>query len=211
VWISELLKEHRWDCPEALEPNRWVRIVHTITPWSNLSWACFHSWTYFVILYFIVDGWVLSRLRQWCSLRQNINALQDDRQAVQLSEIRKEILNQSKALAITKASLQKRVADEIRVLSDWRAELKGMEERSKVAMSKEDDKIQSLIGDLLMSAGNGSRDIYNLRARLFGEETSQNLPSNRLSYCSAPSSSLSSIKAERRKTLNIKPGYSSQQ
>jgi len=86
-----------------------------------------------------------------------------------------------------------------------------MKERSKVIMSKEDDKIQSLIGDLLMSAGNGSRDIYNLRARLFGEETSQNLPSNRLSYCSAPSSSLSSIKAERRKTLNIKPGYSSQQ
>ncbi len=51
-----------------------------------------------------------------------------------------------------------------------------MEERSKVVMSKEDDKIQSLIGDLLMSAGNGKRDIYNLRARLFEEENSQNLP-----------------------------------
>ena len=34
-----------------------------------------------------------------------VNALQNDRQAVQLSEIRKEILNQSKVLAITKASL----------------------------------------------------------------------------------------------------------
>ncbi len=62
-----------------------------------------------------------------------------------------------------------------------------------------------------MSAGNGSRDLYNLRARLFGEETNQNLPPNRLSYCFAPSSSLSSVKAERRETLNIKPGYSSQQ
>jgi len=82
-----------------------------------------------------------------------------------------------------------------------------MEERSKVVMSKENDKIQSLIGDLLMSAGNGSRDIYNLRVRLFEEKTSQNLPPNRLSYYSAPSSSLSSIKAERRKTLNIKPEY----
>ncbi len=77
-----------------------------------------------------------------------VNALQDDRRAVQLSEIRKEILNQSKVLAITKASLQTKVADEIRVLSDHRAELKRMKERSKVAMSKEDAKNQSLIGDL---------------------------------------------------------------
>ena len=45
-----------------------------------------------------------------------INAFQDDRRAVQLSEIRKELLNQSKVLAITKASLQTKVADEIRVL-----------------------------------------------------------------------------------------------
>ena len=195
----------------SIEIEQVIRIVHTITSWSNLSWACFHSWTYFVILYFIVDEWVLSRLRQWCSLRQNINALQNDRQAVQLSEIRKEILKQSKALAITKASLQKRIADEIRVLSDWRAELKEMKKRSKVTMSKENDRIQSLIDDLLMSAENESRDIYNLRVRLFEEKTSQNLSSNRLSYCSASSSSLSSIKAERRKTLNIKSEYSLQQ
>ncbi len=86
-----------------------------------------------------------------------------------------------------------------------------MKKRSKVTMSKENDKIQSLIDDLLMSAENESRDIYNLRARLFEEKTSQNLPSNRLSYCSASSSSLSSIKAKRRKTLNIKSEYSLQQ
>ncbi len=189
---------------QSIEIEQMIRIVHTITSWSNLSWACFHSWTYFVILYFIVDEWVLSRLRQWCSLRQNINALQNDHQAVQLSEIRKEILKQSKALAITKTSLQKRIADEIRVLSDWRAELKEMKKRSKVTMSKENDRIQSLIDDLLMSAENESRDIYNLRVRLFEEKISQNLSSNRLSYCSASSSSLSSIKAKRRKTLNIK-------
>ncbi len=188
----------------SIEIEQMIRIVHTITSWSNLSWACFHSWTYFVILYFIVDEWVLSRLRQWCSLQQNINALQNDHQAVQLSEIRKEILKQSKALAITKTSLQKRIADEIRVLSDWRAELKEMKKRSKVTMSKENDRIQSLIDDLLMSAENESRDIYNLRVRLFEEKISQNLSSNRLSYCSASSSSLSSIKAKRRKTLNIK-------
>jgi len=79
-----------------------------------------------------------------------------------------------------------------------------MKKRSKVTMSKEDDRIQLLIDDLLMSAENESRDIYNLRVRLFEEKTSQNLSSNRLSYCSASSSSLSSIKAKRRKTLNIK-------
>ncbi len=189
---------------QSIEIKQMIRIVHTITSWSNLSWACFHSWTYFVILYFIVDEWVLSRLRQWCSLQQNINALQNDHQAVQLSEIWKEILKQSKALAITKTSLQKRIADEIRVLFDWRAELKEMKKQSKVTMSKENDRIQSLIDDLLMSAENESRNIYNLRARLFEEKISQNLSSNRLSYCSASSSSLSSIKAKRRKTLNIK-------
>ena len=78
-----------------------------------------------------------------------VNALQNDRRAVQLSEIRKEILNQSKVLAITKTSLQTKIADEIRVLSDHRAELKRMKERSKVTMSKEDVKNQSLIDDLL--------------------------------------------------------------
>jgi len=41
------------------------------------------------------------------SVTKLVNALQYDHRAVQLSEIRKEILNQSKALAIIKASLQK--------------------------------------------------------------------------------------------------------
>ena len=54
-------------------------------------------------------------------------------------------------------------------------------------------------------------EIYTIFGPGCLEEPNQNLPPNRLSYCSAPSSSLRSVKAGRRETLNIEPGYSSQQ
>ena len=162
-WIPEILKEHMWDCPEALELNKWICVllkfcnILPLHAYDNIAEQPFKS---------VLSSMII--LRHSAVHRRRIstpevvvtmesatnfaNALHDGRRAVQLNEIRKEILNQSKALAIAKASLQKRFAAEICLLSDRRAELDRMEERSKVAMSKEDDENQLLIGDLLADA-----------------------------------------------------------
>ena len=54
-------------------------------------------------------------------------------------------------------------------------------------------------------------EIYTIFESDCLKKFNQNLSSNRLSYCSASSSSLSSVKVRRRETLNIKSEYSSQQ
>jgi hypothetical protein len=162
-WIPEISKEHMWDCPEALELNKWIRVllkICNILPpraYDNTAEQPFKSVLSSMI---ILRHSAVHRRRistpevavMMQSATNFANALHDGRRAVQLNEIRKEILTQSKALAIAKASLQKRFAAEIGLLSDRRAELDRMEERSKVAMSKEDDENQLLIGDLLADA-----------------------------------------------------------
>ena len=159
-WLPDVLKEHMWDCPEAVELNRWIRVLLKYS--GSLPQYAFDDGcglplkTVFLSVNMIRHSAVhrlrISAVRITEMIRSAARfagVLRDQHRAIQLTEMQQELQGQSGKLEMWKALLRKRFAGELQDISERRAELNRMEEQAEVAVIKEDSHNRSLIGSLL--------------------------------------------------------------
>lgn len=159
-WLPDVLKEHIWDCPEAIELNRWIRVLLKYS--GSLPQYAFDDGcglplnTVFLSVNMIRHSAVhrlqISAVRvaeMIQSAARFAGVLRNQHRAIQLTEMQQELQVQSGKLEMWKALLRKRFAGELQDISERRAELDRMEEQAKVAVIKEDSHNKSLIGSLL--------------------------------------------------------------
>ena len=156
-WLPDVLKEHMWDCPEAVELNRWIRVLlkhsgslpqHAFENDSGLSLRTVLS-SVIMLRHSAVHRLQIStaRIAQMVrSAAKVANVLGDRHRAMQLTVLQQETQAQSDKLEIWTDHIRKRFSGELQGVSERRAELDRMEAQAKVAFIQEDNNNKSLIG-----------------------------------------------------------------
>ena len=159
-WLPDLLIKYMWDCSEAVELNRWIRVLLKYS--TSLSQHAFDNNSGLTLKTVFLS---VNMLRHSAVHRLQMSAariiemiqcgarfasvLRDPHRAVQPAELQQEVQVQSNKLEIWKNLLRRRFAGELQDISERRAKLDRMEEQVEVAVIKEDNNNRSLIGVLL--------------------------------------------------------------
>jgi hypothetical protein len=173
-WIPDLLEEKKWDCPEAIELNKWTYIVIRLA--GTLPKDCFayfppgniagpstinskplaetliavnklrHSAVH--RLHTTVQG-LLEMIR---SAGEFAKALQDGFREQLFGELAAEVESKMKALELNKNFLERRIERELDEIARLRRELDQREKDAIAAARKEDSEQVQLVGGLLAKA-----------------------------------------------------------
>lgn len=162
-WLPELLEQRRWDCPEAIELNKWTHVV--VKRLSKLPSHCFEdlagdppvSLASVLMSINNVRHSAVHRLHTTAkgisemirSATSFARALRDSTCQQQLNELHHELEGKIRALELNKNFLETRVEREMEDIARQRKELEQREEQVFATMLKEDKDYVSLIGSLL--------------------------------------------------------------
>jgi len=162
-WLPELLEQRRWDCPEAIELNKWTYIVvkrldklpyhrsqafandnaisltNTIISINKLRHSAVHR------LPTTAKG-ILEMIRSATGFART---LRDSTREQQLNELHTELESKIRALELNKNFLETKVEEEMEQIAKQRRELDEREKEAVVTMLREDKDQGSLIGALL--------------------------------------------------------------
>ncbi|KAK0386391.1 hypothetical protein NLU13_6228 [Sarocladium strictum] len=157
--MPEILHEHKWDCAEAMELNRWVGAVmkqenimankRCATPAetvlravANIRHTAVHRLRVNAkaIQQFLLDAETLAIFIEDVELQRRISRLRGDTRAIV------EELEQNKHF------LRSKLDETLRKIADQRRELQALEEDAIAEMAKEDQEYGALAGQMLTQA-----------------------------------------------------------
>lgn len=159
-WLPSLLEDRKWDCAEAAELTKWTRILahqldkipnHAIDNESTASLKeVFFSTN--VLRHTAVHRLSTSAKgihKMIQSASRLAKTLGDRPRAAQLTQLSLEIENRIKDMELNKNFLENRLDEQLRAISEQRAELDRKEQEAITAMLKDDQENKILIGSLL--------------------------------------------------------------
>lgn len=162
-WLPNVLKERKWDCAEAVELNRWVRVLLKYS--GSLPQHAFNNDGNLPLKTILLP---INALRHSAVHRLHISTpkianmiesaakvasvLGDQRRAMQLIELQQEMQTQSSTLEIWKDKLRTNFAGDLQHIAKQRAELDQMEEQAKRTVIQEDNDMKISIGTFLESS-----------------------------------------------------------
>ena len=164
-WLPELLGQRRWDCPEAIELNKWTHIVvrrldslrhcsqafandstlslaHVLTSVNKLRHSAVHR------LPTTAKG--ISEMIS--SVTRFARVLRDSAREQQLDELHRELESKMRALELNKNFLETKLEQELQKIAKQRRELDEKEKGAVVTMLREDEDHGSFIGVLLLNS-----------------------------------------------------------
>ena len=162
-WLPNVLKERKWDCPEAVELNRWVRVLLKYS--SSLPQQAFNNDDNLPLKAILLP---VNALRHSAVHRLHISTpkitnmiesaakvasiLGDQGRAMQLTKLQREMQTQSSILETWKDKLRINFAGELQHVAKQRAELDLMEEQAKRTVIREENDMTISIGTSLESS-----------------------------------------------------------
>ena len=166
-WLPELLEHRQWDCPEAIELNKWTYIV--VKRLGKLPSHCFGTLDDPKIS--LADVLIsINKLRHSAVHRLPTTAkgisemihsatrfaivLQDSPCQQQLDELHQELEGKIRALELNKNFLETKLEQEMEDIARKRRELDAKEKLAVATMLKEDKDYGSLVGIVLSQTVN---------------------------------------------------------
>lgn len=161
-WMPDLIKQRQWDCPEAIELNKWTRIV--VKRVGKLPSHCFGNWggqtamlTNILISINKLRHSAVHRLRTTAksisemirSATRFATALGDLTCQEQLDELHGELEAKIRALELNKNFLETRLEQEMENIAEQRRQLDEKEKEVVATMLRDDKDYISLVGGLL--------------------------------------------------------------
>ena len=162
-WLPELLDQRQWDCPEAIELNKWTHVV--VKYLSKLPSHCFEGFdsdppTSLANILISINTLRHSAVHRLHTTAKGIlemirsatsfaRALRDLTCQYKLEELHQELEGKFRALELNKNFLETRVEREMRDIAEQRKLLEEREQQVLVNMLREDKDYGSLIGSLL--------------------------------------------------------------
>ncbi|MCJ1247646.1 hypothetical protein MMC30_004861 [Trapelia coarctata] len=170
-WLPDLLEQRNWDCPEALELNKWTYIV--VKRLGKLPADCFETIDDPTLS--LADALIsINKLRHSAVHRLSTTAkgiselirsaarfakvLRDSSCEAQLEELHQELEGKIRALELNKNFLETKLENEMQDIARQRRELAEKEREAVATMLKEDKDYGSLIGVLLSQSVDGIFD-----------------------------------------------------
>ena len=159
-WIPSLLQKFQWDCPEAIELNKWTYAM--MKRWDSLPAAAFVKDAELPSNSILLS---VNKLRHSAVHRLRTSAkgviemiqsavkfarlLRDTLRESQIEELHRELEAKVKALELNKNFLENILAQELQEIVEQRAQLDQRERDAISTMVKEDDEYKLLIGSRL--------------------------------------------------------------
>lgn len=170
-WLPDLLEQRNWDCPEALELNKWTYIV--VKRSGKLPADCFETLDDPTLS--LADVLIsINKLRHSAVHRLPTTArgiselirsavrfakvLRDSSCEAQLEELHLELEGKIRALELNKNFLETKLEQEMQDIARQRRELDEKEKEAVATMLKEDKDYGLLIGVLLSQSVDGIFD-----------------------------------------------------
>jgi hypothetical protein len=158
-WLPEILTNSGWDCAEAVELTKWTRMLlkyaHTLPPQAVATsgtslkdiFLSTHQLRHTAVHRLPTTARGIAELVQ--SALGLAEALQDNKRAVLLEELHRDIDGKIKAMELHKNALEDTLSYELRRIRRRREELDRMEKALIENMVKEDQGNKALVGSLL--------------------------------------------------------------
>ena len=165
-WMPELLKQRRWDCPEAIELNKWTHsVVNRLDKLPQSCSSAFADDSRSSVASCLIS---INKLRHSAVHRLPTTAkgisemihsairfarvLRDSAREQQLTKLDYELQGKFRALALNKNYLETKLERELQEIARQRRELDNKEKEAVVMISREDEDHQSLIASLLSNS-----------------------------------------------------------
>lgn len=162
-WLPELLEERQWDCPEAIELNKWTHtIVKRLAKLPSHYSQAFAKDDGTSLANILIS---INKLRHSAVHRLHTTAkgilemihsaarfakvLRDLTREQQLEDMHHELEGKIRALELNKNFLERKLEQEMQEIARQRSELDEREKGAVVTMLREDKDYSSLIGVLL--------------------------------------------------------------
>lgn len=162
-WLPELLEQRQWDCPEAIELNKWTHVV--VKRLSKLPSHCFEDFASDPMMSLANVLISINKLRHSAvhrlhttakgisemirSATRFAEALRDSACQQQLNELHHELKGKIRALELNKNFLETKLEHEMQEIARQRKELAEKEKQAIATTLREDKDYGSLIGILL--------------------------------------------------------------
>lgn len=159
-WLPELLKQRHWDCPEAIELNKWTHVVmkrlsklpsrafgrdSDLSPTESLTFI--NKLRHSAVHRLPTTAKGISEMI--CSAKRFARSLRDTLREQQFDELKDELDGKIRALELNKNFLETKLGRELEDIARQRRELDEKEKDAIITMLKEDKDQGSLIGGLL--------------------------------------------------------------
>lgn len=162
-WLPDLLEQRHWDCPEAIELNKWTHIMAKRLgklPSQAFARDSNASLTQMLMSINKLRHSAVHRLPTTAkgisemigSATRFANALRDSTRGQQLDELHRELEGKIRALELNKNFLETKLEGELQDIAKQRRELDEKEKEAVATMLKEDKDHGSLIGGLLSTS-----------------------------------------------------------
>jgi 2-oxoglutarate dehydrogenase complex dehydrogenase (E1) component-like enzyme len=162
-WLPSILEDHKWDCAEAAELNKWTSTLvarsgklpaHAInndseTPLQEVFFAT-NVLRHTAVHRLPVTAQGIHKMIQ--SALQLVRTLGDHSRAADLEGLHLEIGSRIRDMELNKNFLENRFDEQLQVITEKRAELDRQEKEALATMLQEDQKNKQLVGSFLEGA-----------------------------------------------------------